>query len=418
MKRNKIVLFAKRALFWMTGLSSCIRFFFLEHRKKKKSQSPIKVVFILQFQEMWNSFKSVFDNMKSDPFFSPIVLCVPKIKNVKNNTFFNENEAYEFCKSRNIDCIDVKISQERKTIKSLKPDYIVIMRSYYDCMPRQLSVINLQKISKIVYIPYNCRITQGAHMEMEFYNIFQKFSLFFADCDESANYVKSITSHARFAKYQKIYNYGSPRFDLPKSQILRKNIDCFLWLPRWSVDKRNGCNHFYDYLDFFFEYFDNHRNLQLIIRPHPLMFSTFVSSGYKTEEEIEQTMQRINTAANVSLDLNSDYLDSFEKSDAVLSDLSSLILEYFFTGKPIAIFDKIEDLTELGTKIEENSYFVGSREQLYAFLDLLTSENYSDSSLRHAVIEDYLNKYNNCGKKITEAIKKDYLDKYSIGGCF
>lgn len=118
-----------------------------------------------------------------------------------------------------------------------------------------------------------------------------------------------------------------------------------MWLPRWTVDspkgKRISC--FLKYLENFFKYMAENPTVDLIIRPHPMMFQVILEKSIWTQEEYHTFMERMDKASNIYLDNNEDYLVSFGKSDVLVSDYSSLLIEYFVTGKPIIYCDTAED---------------------------------------------------------------------------
>ena len=76
------------------------------------------------------------------------------------------------------------------------------------------------------------------------------------------------------------------------------------------------------------------KELALIWRPHPLLLDTCKALGKDKEEQYHSLAKRINEAVNGLIDENSDAAKAINVSRAMISDHSSLVLQYTFTGKP------------------------------------------------------------------------------------
>ena len=63
-----------------------------------------------------------------------------------------------------------------------------------------------------------------------------------------------------------------------------------------------------------------------------------------SKEEVELYKKTLNKMENISLDNNKDYLIGFQESDILVTDFSSLIIEYFMMGKPIIYCGNLEAL--------------------------------------------------------------------------
>jgi CDP-glycerol glycerophosphotransferase (TagB/SpsB family) len=78
---------------------------------------------------------------------------------------------------------------------------------------------------------------------------------------------------------------------------------------------------------------------------------------------------------NMNLDREADYHVTFFTSDILVSDTSSMMLEYFGTGKPIVYTHRIDVFNELGRKLAEGFYWVNNATELKATLEMLISGN-------------------------------------------
>ena len=385
--------------------------------KNKMDKNHVRVCFLLQFPEMWNSLKTVYESMSKDPNFEVKVICVPKIKyhkdRNKSKVFYENNEALVFCRQNNICSINAFDNNKWLDIKQINPDYIIPQRPYDIKMPDLYSLSNLSKIAFVCYIPYSQRLTKGIHLYTEFnYRLLNSSYMIFADCKEAYSYVKNNTLGILLKKYRKIYNIGYPRFDLINSiNVSSGRVINFLWTPRWSVSKVNDKSYFFEYFDFIFNYFKEHKDLNLVIRPHPLMFTTFIESGLLTEHDVQEIKEKISKESNISLDKNKDYLISFDWSDAMISDGSSLLYEYALTNKSIAFCGDYEsqDYTEEGKRISNTFYIIKNTDDLANYLNNITKGIDEKKELRKTTIKKF-HFDKNAGERIKQTLLKDYLD--------
>ena len=91
-----------------------------------------------------------------------------------------------------------------------------------------------------------------------------------------------------------------------------------------------------------FSFIKSNKQYSLIFRPHPLLFQNFLATGELTQEAFSSLIKDIEDTPNIYLDESGDYLDSFNKSNMLITDTSGLIIDYYLTGKPI-IFCGIEN---------------------------------------------------------------------------
>ena len=64
-----------------------------------------------------------------------------------------------------------------------------------------------------------------------------------------------------------------------------KGLFRIMWTPRWSTGEGN-CT-FFDYKDKLPEYVQNHKDIELLFRPHPQAFAEFVAKKEMTAEQVK-----------------------------------------------------------------------------------------------------------------------------------
>lgn len=384
-------------------------------QKNHADSKKIHVLFIIQFPEMWNTVKTVYKAFCDDDHYEATVVTVPKTKvvNTRKGGFCDNNEASVFCDKENIPYIELYKDEKWCDIKSVKPDIIFIQRPYDDQMPKYLSMHMLSINSLVCYIPYGYEFVNNIHLDIEYNSDFlDAVYCCFAENNNTKKYISSVSKFYCRLGIRKIYNVGYPRFDLvntvKQNQKFRRNI---IWTPRWSISDSNDRGHFVDYFECLYKYFSKNKELNLIIRPHPLMFINYLSTGFMSQQEIDELKKRVDDAENISWDNNKDYLLTFEKCDLLISDFSSLVIEFYATNKPIIYCNDTGGFNYIGKKMEKGLYLVKNSEELISNLDFLVKNYDIHFDYNSTIISKFIKNKSNIGENIKNVISENYLKK-------
>lgn len=324
-------------------------------KRKRKSLPPInknniKVCFIVQRTEIFTSVQSVFETMCSDNRFSVSILVLPRYDHAKKKVDISTIEKnIDFCKNldEKITVINPYNTQTKsfEGISGYNFDFIFLGLPYAGEYPEEYHFKTLSQYSRLCYVPYGSSYTDGMKMIKGCFtdNLLTYVDYLFADCDKVYNYCNSKLRLCKNTDLKSIvYNLGYPRFDLIKRSDKSGNAKTFLWLPRWTTNfDNNEKSTFLENKDVLIDYFKEHSELILIIRPHPLMFSHYIAMGIMSQTEVNDYKSLIASLPNVSLDESSSYMESFEKADCLIADYSAIDIEFLLTGRPIIYLDNV-----------------------------------------------------------------------------
>lgn len=324
-------------------------------KRKRKSLPPInknniKVCFIVQRTEIFTSVQSVFETMCSDNRFSVSILVLPRYDHAKKKVDISTIEKnIDFCKNldEKITVINPYNTQTKsfEGISGYNFDFIFLGLPYAGEYPEEYHFKTLSQYSRLCYVPYGSSYTDGMKMIKGCFtdNLLSYVDYLFADCDKVYNYCNSKLRLCKNTDLKSIvYNWGYPRFDLIKRSDKSGNAKTFLWLPRWTTNfDNNEKSTFLENKDVLIDYFKEHSELILIIRPHPLMFSHYIAMGIMSQTEVNDYKSLIASLPNVSLDESSSYMESFEKADCLIADYSAIDIEFLLTGRPIIYLDNV-----------------------------------------------------------------------------
>ncbi len=297
--------------------------------------SPIRLLFIAQYAAVWPSLQSVWRAASEDPRFAPVVVLAPFI-----HQLVSESDAYDELREHLLtsdvpftpdDCYDVELH---------KPHVAFVPNPYDETRPEPLQLDGLLVAgARIGYVPYGLEIGGGAwNFEAQFNSrVHQAAWRIFS---------RSRRHRAMFGRYCQVGNShvvvtGHPKFDLQAGvradQSTRSAADprTILWTPHFSVGQPAAWSTFHLFGDFIVDEVLRRQDIKLLIRPHPLLFHALHEHGFWTATDETDFRMKVEDNEYLELDEEPDYLKAFARSDALLADLGSFLLEYLVTKKPL-----------------------------------------------------------------------------------
>lgn len=390
---------------------------------KNINNEKIRLIFICHRPSVWGSLKTVFEECIKDSRFEVFIIPIPNKKELpkkglKHNIFFSEG-AETFFENFNCKVINGYDYNTKKWInlKKLKPDYVFYQQPYNICRTPKFRSDSVSKYAKICYVHYGILIFKG-EVEKSVYplDFFKDVSLVFSESQYHKSTLQNLVSQLKIKPNFVLTGY--PRFDNLQNYNNCNSIvwnysehDKFriLWTPRWCTNE-NTCN-FFDYKDLLLDYCGNSPNIDFVFRPHPQAFVGWNATGELPDLEAKKYKERYNKYNNTSIDYSGEYLPTFYSSDCLITDISSIIPEYFLTGKPIIYCNKTDMFNEFGSRLSKGFYWVENWKELKTTLDMLRSGDDPLRQKRKELIgsEFYIPKEGS-GYLIKEAIKKDFLN--------
>ena len=152
------------------------------------------------------------------------------------------------------------------------------------------------------------------------------------------------------------------------------------------------------------------RNNDLIVfRPHPLAFDNFISKGLMTKKEVANYLKNYQNS-NMIYDKSSNYYDTFRDSDVLITDFSSIIIEYLMYDKPIIFCHRdMNILNDYMKEITKICYCVNNWKEVEQVLEKLKKGKDPLKDTRTKFVNENFKNYDGKIKyRIIESIKKDY----------
>lgn len=313
-------------------------------RSETEHNPKIKAVFLAQETFTWPSFESVYEAFAADPACEAQLVYVPfeHVNSDKKRDYFTE---YKDMGLPIIHCDNYDLSAE-------SPDLVFFVKPY-DGIPKKFYIENVDRIAqRSVYIPYGANWVDYQNVPLLIRYHFQlplqdkAWKIF-----DTPDYLREYYIHYGNRNGENVELIGHPRFDSIRKfakmrdsipLIWKKKIEkrkVFMWNTHFS--NRNDGQKDSDWATFelfgqnMLSYFKLDKEVILLWRPHPLFFNSLLNNKIMTSQELEELIITIDNSENIILDTLSDYRYAFSATDALISDASSLLLEFLAIGKPV-----------------------------------------------------------------------------------
>ncbi|MBR3834785.1 MAG: CDP-glycerol glycerophosphotransferase family protein [Lachnospiraceae bacterium] len=375
--------------------------------KKNKFKVPtneiIKVGFYIDFPQGWDKLSPIYKCMKENEFFFPQVIVDKKtgheqIKALEHVDFSETGE--------------VIFNDGLLNIKELEYDYFFYQRPYNSFYPSELNVSKVVKYTNICYLPYGYAgsdVFNSGNTNSEF---FRYVYLGFIEIGEERRILNEKFKVNCQKGYQYFENHGYPAFEKYldyKSSGIYSHI---LWTPRWALGEIGG-SHFLEYKDEFLKLNEVFPNAQITFRPHPLMFGNFISKGLMTKNEVEEYKNKM-LSNGIMQSSNDSVEDDFDSTDILLTDYSSIMIQYFLTGKPIVYCPAEYELNEEYKRILDGVYVANSWQDAVDIMKKLLDGKDILKEKREAIIKQYFTDVKGSSKRIVTRIYDDYMERKNL----
>lgn len=352
-------------------------------------QGKIKVGFLCQYMPAWDKMEPVYRRMLADDRFEPVLLCVPS--GIENHRLTDpdslENDTYRQLISLGYpEARNTLIGKEQwLDLKAMDLSYIFTVRPYDSFMPLPYTSRALSRHSRICLLLYGMTFAREDSEICMNRRFMSRVCLHFAETDYVCKFRLAQHGLKHRLGLQKTVRVGLPaaqsilasREKRSSSWDFSKNNFRVMWTPRWTTDPKVGGTNFLTYAEALVDYAASHPDTDFLFRPHPLMFDNFVKTGVMTPEDVADYKARCEKLPNLAFDPESRYDATFWGSDVLVSDISGMIPEYLFTGKPLIFCHTNMALSLLPPMrtLLDSCYWVGNARELFDCLQQLQAGN-------------------------------------------
>lgn len=325
---------------------------------------PIRVVFLGLYFEAWDALDEIYQIMLKDPRFEPIVISLPR-KLTGQLRYAEEDKAHALFESRGIENMrfdfggDSSSNQEGLAkLKELAPDYVFVNYPWQRNYQPALRFDKLIPFTRLAYVPYFSLVMVdepddepgggqsdapvATHLFKQ--RLHQVASLVFT---QDRLIVDAYSKTERGNSY--VHFFGSPKIDALAKEAREGKANWpingagfrLVWAPHHSYSP-----HWLNFGVFSKIYQDMlafakaNPDIQIVLRPHPFLFSTLTDRKVLTETELSEFRAAWDALPNTYVDQDGSYAELFLATDVLVTDGISFLGEYpIVTNKPTIFFE-------------------------------------------------------------------------------
>ncbi len=390
-----------------------------ENSAKNDIKVKLEIVFMPYKASMWDSLESVWKAADEDPDCDAYVVPIPYYDRKSDHSFGE----FHYEGGDYPDYVPV-VHYESYNLEQRRPDVIYIHNPYdgnnyvTSVAPRFYS-FELKKYTEcLVYVPYHISGT-FLNTKTVSNNIPSAFryvdKIVLPSYNQKDYYVSGGVPKSKFIVC------GSPKLDFVINAMQDVKIP-----DRWmelvygkkvvllnsTISKLLKDNNWANNMLKILSNFEGNDRCVLIWRPHPLLKSTIYSMRPYMISDYDKVVKKMSECKNVIIDTESSVYPAMKLSDALISDYSSIVMQYSVTGKPA--------LLTVGTSEYRNkrivcfdyfsNYFIEDGVTVDDFINMICEcrDERRDERIR-TVAASVLNTDGSCGCKLHKNIKEFVL---------
>jgi hypothetical protein len=381
-----------------------------------ENKRPIRVVFDIQLEELWHPMEVVWKAMQDDPRFHTTVVVLPEQEMWldRNRTVADRltEDGVDFVKYPYYD------------IERNRPDIVFVERPYDHFRPHEFHAKALYARGiRMVYLPYGLELVGGED------NLNGKYN---RDLQRLAwrVFVRSERAKTAYAQYcdagnNHVFASGHPVIEslvtFERSRANKEMADfignrkAIFWNPHFTEKKDGkGWSTFKRWKDVLVSEAQRRKDFVLLLRPHPFLFQNLIMEEVMTADEVAEFRRTFETSEWLYLDKTSDSRNAIALSDALISDISSMLLLFQSTGKPILHTPNPQGPGYNFDGDVTGSYYIGdSDESMKKFIDMAVR---GEDPMRERRVESYKlyipEPHTGIGKRIADHIYESLVAEY------
>ena len=322
--------------------------------KRIREKEKIKVVFLLINEANWK-YEGVYELMKKDDRFDPVVVVCPYTSYGEDAMLRELNQAYQAFKGKGYNVIKSlnETSGEWLDVKKeLKPDLVCFTNAWSGLTRKEYTINNFLD-TLTCYVPYGFENTHlyQAYFNQATQNFVWKFFL------ETTIHQNLARKYARNKGVNTLVT-GYPGMDslLDRNykpsdpwKIKDRRMKRIIWAPHHTIPGHGAAldySTFLDYYEFFFELAERlSGKVQFVFKPHPILRHKLSKEDIWGKDRTDAYYNKWNELVNGQL-VEGNYIDLFLTSDGMIHDSGSFVFEYLYTRKPVMFLLRDEKISE------------------------------------------------------------------------
>lgn len=367
----------------------------------------VRAVFFAELGEKWDAMESVYEYMRDDPRFDPIVVRTPVGRVVERNGKHEQEIIYkDFLTPMGIP----SLGYDEYDIEDDCPELAFISQPYESCTLEQFWPENIAKHTRLVYLPY---FLPSIVLD-DYPNTLCRMRVYDVAWRVIGSNEKHYKYYSRYAhngganmivtgvpKIDPIVRLRRQKVSLPAGWECIQGRKTFLWNTWYDTSASS-----FKYFESIFQWFSEHMDCALIWRPHPMTETVLKLYMPELYEKFQEYISRVKNASNMVMDLETSFEAAFVYSDAQISDHSSMMQQYLLMDKPLLWFLNLSS-SMTGEELVGCGWMERAKgiDEIIAFLEhIRQGEDRNAQSRKETVRRDLPWADGRCGERVCETV--------------
>ena len=343
-----------------------------------EKDEKIRIAFLIQNPSLWKTYDKLIKYcLKNSKIDTHVILCPFISLDVKLTKKYILDNKKILLKEK----INFKY-YKNYFLELEKLHVIFIQQPYEQCLPHQYSIRKIRKLGiRICYIQY------GGEFHFNFLKLFSEAKIFllntwciFSRSEKNKKIYKKFLNN----KLTNIIVTGNPKYDhffekkklsniivdkIKKKKVLFWATSFYQQEPIFDKD----CS-FWHYHESIFEFVKKNKDIFLIFKPHPLLWSSLVKYNIVNNNFRKDIVKDIRKIDNVFYDDNINYINFFKITDYLISDNNSILLSFYITSKPIIFLNNPSiSFSKIFYALKKSLYVANNINELKFFINNLNN---------------------------------------------
>tara|TARA_B100000965_G_C19601988_1_gene763319 strand:+ start:4755 stop:6056 length:1302 start_codon:yes stop_codon:yes gene_type:complete len=348
--------------------------------RRIKSAGQVKVFFLVIHDTIWK-YDSLFRLLQEDSRFLPYIVVIPFVRNGQPDMELYK-KVVKFFGDKNYPRLSVYNRDNNEWLDlqaTYQPDIVFFTNPHRLTFEKYYSQIYNSDVLTC-YVPYAFVVIHSLRIHYA-QEIHRRLWKYFVETKTHGKYATSFLGKFN----NRVVVTGYPALDTifdssysPKDVWKvkdRKSVKRIIWAPHHSIEGQGSkldYSCFTLYADWFIKQLRNRSDIQIAFKPHPLLKEKLYKHPDWGKMRTDSYYRSWQNLPNGQLE-ESEYLDLFYYSDAMVMDSASFMVEYLYFHKPIMflVHDELvsERFNSFGREVFSHLYHGRNSNDISDFID-------------------------------------------------
>lgn len=398
----------------------------LELKNKIKCGHKVKVAFLLDTISKFPG-ANVYKLMEKSQLFEPfIVLYNTYETKFTNDSFWNnyQKELIEIKQKGYKVCPGYDENRKYIPIENYSPDIVFISAAYLGCLYLHLSTVYLQTNFLVCFINYCFNTSNFYHYHYNNTTVNTCWKYFVEtreDYTELMRFSVACGVNTVLTGYPKLDAYAKPLNECKLPDKINNGKSIVIYAPHWTINhvrETGDIGTFHFYYEQFLSMVKEYKDINFVFKPHPSLEYSLVDKKIMTSEEYQNYIHEWDSQPNGIYIFDGEYIDLFRKSDLMITDSGSFILEWLPTEHPCMYLVNprrnsetyLEGFSITARKALEKYYLCHNKSEIKKYFSMIMLEKDDPQKEERIKLKDEI--FINIGSASKNIV--DYLEKVLI----